>query len=117
MNTVNATKEQEWQEYEFAENVKQADYESLAEDSCVQQLDDEEAINLINAQYGFEKNKIKIIRNVFVYKKDRHGEIHFTTEKRERNPLYVATDCNYIRFDCCGISYEMKDGQLNFCVS
>ena len=107
-------KEQEWKPYEYKENAKQADYERLAQ-AGARELTDAEAIEILADWWGFQPEKIKIIRTVNKIEINRHNQCRRCGEY-ERKPLYDATDWNYIRFDCGMMTYEMINGELSFFV-
>lgn len=69
-------------------------------------LSDNEAMNLIAAEFGFNPSWIKIIHEVDIEEINRHGSIRRTGEKLDRRPVYCSTDYYYIRFDVRGRSYE-----------
>lgn len=57
---------------------------------CDTEIDQALAIDKVNREWGFEKNKITIIGV----------------------PYYFATDYQFIRFDCCGMSWLWKNESL-----
>lgn len=57
---------------------------------CLEEVTVEKAKCLINEEFGFEVGRIKILGV----------------------PCYDATDYNYIRFDCAGLTWLMIDGEL-----
>ena len=103
--------EQEWRPYEDTDNVRQADYKRLADQSDTEHMSDEKAKDLLYEWYGFASEKITIHHSVPVYEVNRHGRLRKVGEM-DRSPLYNATDWNYIRFDCGRMSYELHDGDL-----
>lgn len=109
-------KEQEWVDYEDKENVSQGDYQKLKESSGTRVLDDYEAKKRLSEWFGFEWDKIKIVRTVPVCQINRHRHVRRIGDE-ERLPLYNATDFNYIRFDCGMMQYELCDGDLRFFVN
>lgn len=109
-------REQEWEPYEYRENVKQADYERLADPKAgSRELSDEEAIKLLADWWGFQPGRITIYHEVNRLEKNRHNFVR-TAGTYDRKPLYNATDWNYIRFDCGMMTYEMHNGELQFFV-
>lgn len=102
--------ELEWEPWEMAENVSQADYERLA--SAGREMTEDEALQLIWEEFGFDKDKIRIVYSVPGYEINRHGKRRRTAQEIERRPLYEATDWNYVRFDCAGWCWEMYNGML-----
>jgi len=107
-------REQEWKPHEYRENARQADYERLAE-AGARELTDEEAVEMLADMWGFQPNRIRIIRTVDKIEINRHNACRKCGEY-ERKPLYDATDWNYIRFDCGMMTYEMINGQLSLFV-
>lgn len=105
--------EQEWKKYEIQENVPQSDYENLSKQSDTSFLTDEEAKDLLYDWFGFAKEKTTIYRSIPTYEKNRHNQLR-KTGTTDRRPAYNATDWNYIRFDCGGMSYELYNDDLRF---
>lgn len=106
-------RELEWEHYESKDAVSQFAYENLANQEDTKQLDIFTAKEMISRDYGFAYDKIEIITSVPVQEINRHQQLR-TVGYAERNPLYNATDWNYIRFDCCGVEYEYYNGNLRF---
>lgn len=106
-------RELEWQPYEDKENVSQFGYENLANSAGTHQLSDEEAKNMLYDQFGFANEKTEIIRTVQTYEINRHNQLR-AVGTAERNPLYNASDWNYIRFNCGGMAYELYNDSLRF---
>ena len=105
--------ELEWEPYEIPENVSQEDYDELKESSITTIWSDNKAVEFLSSELGFEKERIQIIRTVPVYEIDRHRHYR-EVGTVERQPLYAATDWNYIRFDCARNQYEYYNGELRF---
>lgn len=111
-------KEEEWRPYELVQNVPRADYENLL-DACKRIpssdsnnfMSDSDAADLMARLYGFEKGKIKILREVPVYEINRHNRLRQTGVEK-RDPLYFASDWNYIRFDCRMMTWEYFNDEL-----
>ena len=97
----------EWCEQE---RIIRTDYESLA--SSGWEMQEDVAKQLIWEEFGFDKDKIRIVYSVPGYEINRHGEKRRTAQEIERRPLYEATDWNYVRFDCAGWCWEMYNGML-----
>lgn len=110
--TAQLDREQEWKSYESERNVKQADYESLALFGGSRILADDEAKQLIADEFGFNPQKLTILHSVHKEEINRHRQCRQVGEI-SREPVYNATDWNYIRFDCAGWYYEMHNGSLN----
>lgn len=105
-------RELEWKPYIDKRNVSQNDYECLAGTIDTRFLSDDEAIDLVGDWFGFAKDKIKIIRTVNAYEINRHNQLR-KVGVIERNPVYNATDWNYIIFECSGVKYEIYNDQIN----
>lgn len=107
-------REQEWEPYESEHNVKQADYERLDSDPARRELTDNEAIEMISDEFGFEKSRIRIIHEVDKEEINRHRNIR-KVGTYQRKALFDAWDWNYIRFNVIGnttMGYEMYKGDL-----
>ncbi len=108
-------KELEWKDYEMAENVSNSDYDRLAKQPDTKFLTDEECKEILYDWFGFAKEKVTIHRSVPVYQINRHGVLR-KIGTSDRRPAYNATDWNYIRFDCGGMSYELYNDSISlFC--
>ena len=105
--------ELEWKPYELPENVSQEVHEELKDSSITTIWSDQKATEFLSSELGFEKERIQIIRTVPVYEIDRHRHYR-EVGTVERQPLYAATDWNYIRFDCARNQYEYYNGELRF---
>lgn len=106
-----AEREQEWKPYEDDRNVSESEYQALAKTGDTKVLSDAAAAELIHQEFGFDINKIEIVRTVNTYEINRHRQLRKVGELK-REALYNATDWNYIRFNVCGWFYEMKNGEL-----
>ncbi len=102
-------REEEWRPYEDEANVRQADYEALKKRCDV--LTDEAAKDLIADEYGFSARKVEIRHEVETLRINRHQVVR-TVGTIKRLPLYFADDMNYIRFNVCGVAYELYNGGL-----
>lgn len=109
--TAALEREQEWKAIEDEHNVKQAEYEKLESDKFTKVLTDEEAASLIADEFGFVESKVKIIHEIDKEEVNRHGQCR-RNGKFVRKALFNAWDWNYIRFNVCGMAYEMHDGEL-----
>lgn len=101
-----------WEPYEDSRNIKQEKYEQLAKDRFTKKLTDAEAAELIHREFGFDVDKIEIIHTVDVYKINVYRQLKKVGEL-QRDPVYNATDWNYVRFNVCGWAYEMYGGDLH----
>lgn len=107
-------REQEWQPHECEHNVKQADYERLAEAGGTRELSDDEAADMIASEFGFNKSKIVIVHEVVKEEINRHRQCR-RVGTIPRKALFNAWDWNYIVFNICGnvmMGYEMYNGEL-----
>ncbi|MEH2932166.1 hypothetical protein VSQ48_20130 [Candidatus Ventrimonas sp. KK005] len=104
-------REQEWRPYVDTDLVSEEDYQELARCHNTRGLSDEEAKQLLYDWYGFARDKIRILHSVPRYERNRHNRLR-EIGKLERQPLYNATDWNYIRFDCGCMSYELYNDSL-----
>lgn len=104
-------REQEWMPYESKHNVSQSDYMELSECAAAEKLTDEQALELIARELGFDPAKVTILHSVDREEINRHHRVR-TVGRIERVPLYCSSDWNYVRFDCAGRCYEFHDGEL-----
>lgn len=105
-------KELDWQPASSADtNTEQADYEHLAR--AGRAMSDQEAIELIADECGFDPEKIRIIHKANSYEVNKYHRLRVAAEY-ERIPVYESTDWNYVRFDCALFMYEFINGQLYF---
>ena len=107
-------REQEWQPYEDTHNVSQTDYDTLAKDLSTRELTDEEAVDMIASEFGFDRSKIVIVHEVITYEINRHHQLR-KVGTTPRKALFNAWDWNYIVFNIKGnvtMGWEMHDGAL-----
>lgn len=112
-------RELEWKPYVDTHNVSQSDYARLAEGadtgSCSRYMTDEEALDWICDEFGFDRSKVTILHEVDEYEINRHNQLRRTGKKIDRRPVYCATDYHYIRFNVgrgTGWMWECWNGQL-----
>lgn len=91
--------------------MTQRDYVKLREDRFTKTMTDEKAVNFIAEELGFNAARVRIIRKAETYEVNKHRRMR-VAETYEREPCYMATDWNYVRFDVNGIEYEYLNGQL-----
>lgn len=93
-------------------NMSQEDYIGLRQ-FCSQEecLSEKAAKEIIFREFGFAKEKIIIVNEVCTYESNKYAKIRIK-DTYKRQPLYSATDWNYIRFYCTGWQYEMVNGML-----
>lgn len=92
-------------------NMKEADYQNMANTEGIWRLTDDEARNLIGEKLGFDPLRVKIIHEVSDYRKA--GNYWEKWHTYHRDPLYYSDDWNYFRFNVCGQQYEYVGGRLN----
>lgn len=105
-------KELDWKPAEHTgTNMKQEDYNKLAESGSAIIPSDEEAIEHLSMLFGFMPEKIQILREVQTFEVNKYHRLR-VKDTYHREPLYDATDWNYIRFDCAGNQWELVNGEL-----
>lgn len=87
--------EQDWQPHEPS-GIKQADYDALRKSG--RQMTDDEAIDWVVAETGFQRERVSIIRSIPGEEINRHHQIRRTDRMIDRSPVYDATDWHYILF-------------------
>lgn len=105
--------EEEWKEYVDKRYITDSVYQTIQQDCSFQFLTEDDAKTYIHEEFGFVLENIKIISQMPVQQKNRHGLIRDIKDKYyDRRPVYFATDLNYIAFQCCGYTYECINGEL-----
>jgi len=105
-------KELDWKPAEHTgTNMKQKEYQKLLEWYTTEVLSDEEAVKRISELFGFMPDRIQILREVQTFEVNKYGRLR-VKDTYQREPLYDATDWNYIRFDCAGNQWELVNGEL-----
>lgn len=92
-------------------NMKQKEYQKLLECYTSEVLSDEEAVKRISELFGFMPEKIQILREVQTFEVNKYGRLR-VKDTYQREPIYDATDWNYIRFDCAGNQWEIVNDEL-----
>lgn len=92
-------------------NMKQKEYQKLLECYTSEVLSDEEAVKRISELFGFMPDRIQILREVQTFEVNKYNRQR-VKDTYQREPLYDATDWNYIRFDCAGNQWELINGEL-----
>lgn len=92
-------------------NMKQKEYQKLLECYTTEVLSDEEAVKRISELFGFMPDRIQILREVQTFEVNKYNRQR-VKDTYQREPLYDATDWNYIRFDCAGNQWELINGEL-----
>ena len=114
-------KELEWKPSEgTGTNMTQADYESLlacctGDHGDPHVMSEGEARMLVAEEFGFNPERVEIITTVHTYEVNKHRQLR-KAAAYTRQPLYNATDWNYVRFNVrgagCTWMYEMVNGEL-----
>lgn len=105
-------KELDWHPAEHVgTNMNQSDYQEIAESGSAIVASDEEAIEHLSILFGFMPEKIQIVHEVQIFEVNKYHQLR-VKETYHREPLYEATDWNYIRFNCAGMQWELVDGEL-----
>ena len=98
-----------WKPCSGGTNMEQKDYLALQKGQGA--ISVEKAREIISREFGFVPKRIAIKRDVATYEANRNGKMRIA-EKYTREPIYSATDWNYIRFDIGGYQWEMVNGEL-----
>ena len=114
-------KELEWKPSEgTGTSMTQADYEDLLANCTGDHGDphvmsEGEARMLVAEEFGFNPERVEIITTVHTYEVNKHRLLR-KAAAYTRQPLYNATDWNYVRFNVrgagCTWMYEMVNGEL-----
>lgn len=102
-------REQEWKPYLVERAVKQERYDHIRK--AGREMTDQEAIEWIAQEFGFDAGKIKINRLMNTYEVNRHHQLRKVGEI-DRRPMYDATDWYYVFFTVAGYEYEAYNGSL-----
>lgn len=102
---------QGWEPYEVSA-MSQGRYNKLAAAGGTEVWGQIEAVKWIVEEFGFSPSKIRVYATIPKYQKSRDGYIR-KSGTVNRQPVYNATDWNYIRFDVAGWQYEVVNGQLH----
>lgn len=103
-------REQEWKPSDRAgTHMSQESYIYLRENG--DSICYDTAKNIIAKEFGFRPDLIEIITEVETYEVSRHYRLR-RKDTFTREPLYSATDWNYIRFNVANLQYEMINGEL-----
>ena len=92
-------KAQEWR-FVVESQKTQSEYEEYEKDALSgigRFLTDEEAVQVVADETGFDKNKIIIRHSVSAYEANRFGDTR-ETKQLPRKAIYISTDYMYIRF-------------------
>ena len=114
-------KELEWRPSEVTgTNMSQERYEKLLANCTGHNGDphvmsEAEARQLVAEEFGFDPERIEIVTTVHTYDVNKYHQLR-KAAAYTRQPLYDATDYNYVRFNvrCAATTYtyEMVNGEL-----
>lgn len=105
-------RELEWElRADAGTRMSQRAYEDLAGAGTA--MTDEEAKAFIANECGFDPEKVVILHEVSTYEVNKYRQLR-PAARFTRQPIYNATDWNYIRFDCACFMYELVNGELHF---
>lgn len=103
-------REQEWKLSDRAgTHMSQEKYLKLC--AAGENICHDTAKNIIAKEFGFQLDKIEIITEVETYEVSRHYRLR-RKDTFTREPIYNASDWNYIRFNVANLQYEMINGEL-----
>lgn len=106
-------KELEWKLAEnTGTNLPQEEYEKV-EMIIAETSPKFDAVKFVADEWRFQEKYIRIVKTVHTYEKNRHGVLR-VKDTYEREPFYVSTDWNYVRFDVNDMQYEVVNGELYF---
>ena len=110
---LESVKEQllDWKPCKGGTNLTQSSYLDLESCTVTKILSEEEAKQLLYDEFGFAPERIVIVDFVDTYEANKYHKMR-VSGTYYRSPLYMATDYNYIRFNCAGLQYEMINGEL-----
>ena len=109
---IQLDKELDWKPAEHTgTNMSQEDYQKLDASCTVVIATDDEAKGHLAVNFGFMPDKIQIIREVQTFEVNKYRRLR-VKDTYHREPLYEATDWNYIRFNCAGMQWELVNGAL-----
>ena len=92
-------------------HMSQRAYEDLAGAGTA--MTDEEAKAFLANECGFDPEKVVILHEVSTYEVNKYHQLR-PAASFTRQPVFNATDWNYIRFDCACFMYELVNGELHF---
>ena len=105
-----------FEKYIVNTNMSHDDYAKLAEavarDNGKPMTDDEVKNNIANV-FGFQKDLIEVKHSASLWLSNGVS-LRMTNATIAGEPLYSVSDMNYIRFEVCGILYEVVNGHLEF---
>lgn len=87
-------------------------YLELAGAEGAEKLGDDAAVKYVSDHFGFDANRIEIERHAGLNVYTGESTTRATDSRIAREPYYVASDWNYIRFRVCGMLWEVVNGNL-----
>lgn len=90
-------------------NMSESDYALLADDEVP--MTDLDAIRRVHRECGFDMAKIRIVMSVQTFEVNKHHKIR-VKDTYSRQPVWSASDWNYIRFNVAGLQWEIVNGEL-----
>lgn len=107
-------REQEWIDFDdgLYPDEKYLELADVCRKCNCSTMTDTTAQKIISSKFGFSCDRITILHSKPVYQKNRHGHLR-EIGKTDRFPLSFSSDWNYYLFECCGITYEVVNGELN----
>ncbi len=63
-------------------------------------------------EFGFQKEKIHVMSDMRTWAHNKRTKVVRPLRFTHRDPAYNATDWNYCRFEVCGNTFEVIDGEL-----
>lgn len=72
---------------------------------------EDEVISWLCDDYGFDRNRITIIRTIPLYEKNKYYQVR-EVGTSDRSPYYASSDWNYCRFKVGCMEYELADDNL-----
>ena len=103
-------RELDWQPAkDIGTNMSEKEYAELADDEPP--LSDLEAIRRVHKECGFDMAYIQIVTTVQTFDKNKHGKWR-VSGTYSRQPVWVSSDWNYIRFNVADMQWEIVNGEL-----
>lgn len=98
--------------FTFDSAMAQCKYYELRDAAGKVKMTNEEAVAYIAKEFGFDEKKIVIERTAGLRVYTGVATTKSTRACISREPVYVATDWNYIRFRVCDVLWELVNGSL-----
>lgn len=91
--------------------MQQRDYRKLKEAADLPWKPDEARMFLAKV-FGFELKKIEVAPLVAMYEYKGCGTWRMSEISVQRDPIYISSDWNYVRFRVCGVCWEVVNGHI-----